>query len=81
LYLLADPHQQGALRAGGQLIALPAAMMSFMQASPVLSVRGPGGAPPIPERLDLKAMIKFAPEGITRPVGCWTSCEAVACPT
>jgi L-lactate dehydrogenase (cytochrome) len=25
------------------------------------------GAPPIPEKLDLKAMIKFAPEGITRP--------------
>jgi L-lactate dehydrogenase (cytochrome) len=25
------------------------------------------GSPPIPERLDLKAMIKFAPEGIGRP--------------
>jgi heme/flavin dehydrogenase (mycofactocin system) len=25
------------------------------------------GAPPIPEKLDLKAMVKFAPEGITRP--------------
>jgi hypothetical protein len=40
LYLLADPHQQGALRAGGQLIALPAAMMSFMQASPVFECAG-----------------------------------------
>jgi L-lactate dehydrogenase (cytochrome) len=25
------------------------------------------GAPPIPEQLDLKAMVRFAPEGITRP--------------
>jgi L-lactate dehydrogenase (cytochrome) len=25
------------------------------------------GAPPIPERMDLKAMVKFAPEGIMRP--------------
>jgi pre-mycofactocin synthase len=25
------------------------------------------GAPPIPEKLDLKAMVKFAPEGIIRP--------------
>ncbi|MHA6793943.1 pre-mycofactocin synthase MftD [Pseudonocardia bannensis] len=25
------------------------------------------GSPPIPERLDLKAMVKFAPEGIVRP--------------
>jgi L-lactate dehydrogenase (cytochrome) len=25
------------------------------------------GAPPIPERMDLKAMIRFAPEGVARP--------------
>src|SRR6266566_2008971 len=25
------------------------------------------GSPPIPERLDLKAMVRFAPEGIVRP--------------
>jgi heme/flavin dehydrogenase (mycofactocin system) len=25
------------------------------------------GSPPIPERLDLKAMLRFAPEGLTRP--------------
>jgi hypothetical protein len=39
------------------------------------------GSPPIPERLDLKAVIRFAPETDSSP-GTWPrGCAAASCPT
>jgi L-lactate dehydrogenase (cytochrome) len=39
------------------------------------------GSPPIPEKMDLKAIVQFAPEGIRRPRYVLQWPAAAACPT
>lgn len=44
LYSMVDPHQHGAFRGGGQLMAWPSAMISLMQAR---RVSESVGSPPV----------------------------------
>ena len=39
------------------------------------------GSPMIPERLDLRTLLRLAPDGARRPATCWTGCATAACPT